>query len=285
MRFYSLFLIFNLLTVSGWGQYDFTCVAVRLADVITGQPISDAKIELRKRKVDIFQDGFPNVRPVNESESLNVDGTNEGQGSFRFLVPLENDSRKNYLSILIQANGYEAAGDLFFHLDRSEKHFHFEMKKFNLNNDEMEFLEQKIEAEKQILELEKITDPQLLATPNEGENKKVDAKNSLSCNWTIPTQVFVQNLISGYNNTTCSNNNGYTGYINFNEYIAGVVRGEMNGFPLEAMKAQAVAARSYSLKRHESSQPVNCGQAYSSTICTNCTTAANSTSTQIIELF
>lgn len=98
----------------------------------------------------------------------------------------------------------------------------------------------------------------------------------------IPDSVFVKNLKEGYNSTSC-NGEGYTGMIDFDSYIAGVISREMGGsFPLEALKAQAVAARSYSYARHLQGLPVNCGQAYTESQAQSCIQASRTTSKQLI---
>lgn len=68
------------------------------------------------------------------------------------------------------------------------------------------------------------------------------------CDYVVPIEVYVNNLQDGYNDCV----GGYfTGFINFEDYIGGVVQGEVGGlgFPTEALKAQAVAARTYSTYR------------------------------------
>src|SRR5258706_333736 len=113
-----------------------------------------------------------------------------------------------------------------------------------------------------------------------------------SCNYNnVPTQVCVYHLINGYNggclNNAC-NGNSCNGpnciLINFDDYIAGVVQGEIGFFSgaLEAKKAQAIAARTFSQNRYNQGKPVNCGQAFDSSVSTICSTAAASTSGQII---
>src|SRR3990167_3626339 len=55
----------------------------------------------------------------------------------------------------------------------------------------------------------------------------------------VPDQVYVVNL------------GGFTGYINLDGFISGVVSAELGGsFPFETLKAQAVASRSYALERY-----------------------------------
>lgn len=104
-----------------------------------------------------------------------------------------------------------------------------------------------------------------------------------SCDIEIPEKVYVKNLYNGYNNTSCSNTGIFTGYIDFTEYIAGVISREMGGsFHPEALKAQAVAARSYSLARVQKGLPANCGQAYSTSVPQVCIDASQLTSKHVM---
>jgi hypothetical protein len=69
----------------------------------------------------------------------------------------------------------------------------------------------------------------------------------------VPDEVYVSNL------------SGFTGWLQFDEYVAGVVAAELgDGFPFEALKAQAVASRTYALERYNRTGLANGGQAYTS---------------------
>lgn len=170
----------------------------------------------------------------------------------------------------------------------------FELTKNNLTNEELILLEKKGMIEKGKNEIEKAMDYQNINenyNKNRIENNNDINKSSLStCSYTVPTQVCVSNLINGYNScadircsgSSCTGTNCIL--INFDDYIAGVVQGEIGFFSgvLEAKKAQAVAARTFSLNRYNLGLAVNCGQAYNSTITASCSTAATTTSTQVI---
>jgi stage II sporulation protein D len=71
--------------------------------------------------------------------------------------------------------------------------------------------------------------------------------------------------------------------INLDEFIGGVVTREMNdGFPREALRAQAVASRSYALHRLRTRGYANGGQAYNSVSGSLSRAAAFYTSKQVL---
>ena len=87
----------------------------------------------------------------------------------------------------------------------------------------------------------------------------------------VPEEVYVENL------------NGFTGLMNLDEFIGGVVTREMNdGFPREALRTQAVASRSYALHRLRTRGFANGGQAYNSTSGSLSRAAALYTSKQVL---
>jgi hypothetical protein len=87
----------------------------------------------------------------------------------------------------------------------------------------------------------------------------------------VPDEVRVQDL------------NGFTGMMNFDEFIGGVVTREMNdGFPTQALRAQAVASRSFALHRLKVRGFANGGQAYSSTLGSLSLAAARFTTKQVL---
>ncbi|MGZ8939074.1 MAG: SpoIID/LytB domain-containing protein, partial [Limisphaerales bacterium] len=87
----------------------------------------------------------------------------------------------------------------------------------------------------------------------------------------IPDEVRVENL------------EGFTGMMNLDEFIGGVVTREMNdGFPREALRAQAIASRSYALHRLRTRGMANGGQAYNSTSGSLSRAAALQTTKQVL---
>ncbi len=103
-----------------------------------------------------------------------------------------------------------------------------------------------------------------------------------NCDYAPPGEVFVDNLIDGYNSYGCPSN-GFTGNIPTDDFFAGVIQAEMGSFfPFEALKAQSVAARTFGLWRLSAGSGANCGQAYSSNISATCLEASYATSGQVI---
>lgn len=107
-------------------------------------------------------------------------------------------------------------------------------------------------------------------------------KISQTCTFVVPTQVYVSNLVSGYNSTPTGT--GFTGMIDFDEYVAGVVQKEIGGITSQtnALKAMAVAARTFSCRRHTLSLPVNVGQAYDFNPTATCIAAATGTTQEVL---
>lgn len=182
------------------------------------------------------------------------------------------DQQRQYVS-LIAANSPE------------KQVFSIEYLPINLSAEAENILESRHYAEKVKLEQEKINTPlfdgnypaQISQCLEEKELNQV-----FSCSMAVPTQVYVANLINGYNSTATGP--GFTGLMDFDEYIAGVTQQEIGGVTTlpEALKSLAVAARTFSHRRHTLNLPVNVGQAYSFSPNASCISASNTTTQQIM---
>jgi peptidoglycan hydrolase-like amidase len=244
-----------------------------------------------KRIVDILDNGAKSIRPMKDVVDLKTEAKTNNNGEYSITVPL--DIEPNYFMVTANIEGYEEMISMFVVVEKNDTaNSNFELTKNNLTNEELILLEKKGMKEKIKNEIEKAMDYQNINEDNKKKvNKNAVNKSSLlSCNYNVPIQVCVSNLINGYNSctgtgcsgTSCTGTNCIL--INFDDYVAGVVQGEIGFFSgvLEAKKAQAVAARTFSLNRYNQGLAVNCGQAYNSTISATCSTAAAITSTQVI---
>jgi len=271
----------------------------KVKDYITEKPMPNVQIKIYKRIVDILDGGAKSIRSMKEVIDLKIETITNKNGDYSIKVPIDNDP--NYFMVTANYKDYEGMIAMFVLVEKNgTTTSDFELAKLNLTPKEMALLENKAMITKEKYEFEKSNDIQNNVLndnhkyiPEENNwFQKYENKQSLpkSCSYSVPTQVCVYNLVNGYNScagTGCSGSSCIGSscvLINFDDYIAGVVQGEIGFFSgvLEAKKAQAVAARTYSLNRYNLGLAVNCGQAYNSTISTSCATAASSTTTEVI---
>lgn len=246
-----------------------------------GKPVSNVRIETGRRIIDIERDGTLNMRSHNEIDSINISSTTNENGEYRIQVPLVGN---DFFIIKYSKPGYE---DLVYSLteasifsDPSVNEIYIYKKTYT--KIEINELNEILLNEKEINELSKESFQEAL------EDTTGETIRSINCTYSsIPAQVYVSHLVEQYNNPSCNNSNGYTGNINFVDYIEGVIKWEYyNAWPssseLEGLKAQAVAARTYSLKRVTLGLPANCGQSYTSVTNSTCHSAAQTTSQNVL---
>jgi peptidoglycan hydrolase-like amidase len=206
-------------------------------------------------------------------------------GAFEFTIPLRTPI--DYVFIKVTSPGYEPITKNLIKLtENSQTNINLALAPNNPTAIEEQLIEEKMQAFTQEKDIAKIKDVQALT--EESIKKKAPTKNGSSsasdsvCSYLVPTSVFVSNLHNGYNGI--ASGNGYTGYIDFDLYVGGVVHGEIGGITtnLETKKAQAIAARTFSLNRHEQELPVNIGQAYHDTPTESSSLGSSQSSEQVI---
>lgn len=277
-----LFIIFFLILQSIYAQSKLQATfSGEIVDKVYNTPVNGSEIKIFKRVIRTLPDGTLILTAPSNSELIASQIVTSADGSFSIDLSL---SDVRYLMVEIYHPNYEYFTNRIIEIEKGVHTINenFSLLPINLSESGLEILEQKLEYEKAVIDLNKYYDLQQFVGENNANNKIGWAEFPAGgCTYTVPDSVFVTHLKNGYNGTTCPGA-GFTGYINFQEYIAGVIQGEMGGFPLEAKKAQAVAARTYSLHRVEDGLSANCGQAYSFTPTATSLEAANSTIQQIL---
>jgi hypothetical protein len=231
-----------------------TWLAGVVIDDAQGTPIPHAEIQVRERLIETVPDGGQRLLPLDAAAGFAA-LTGDEQG--RFAVRL--DRPPAYLQIDVQAAGYFGATLALVPVAPEQTN----QVRASLSPERM--------SAHSLTGLNTFahetgrswaTD-QGDAAPSAAHPDQEEAPRPLNWGvgafpWTeVPQQVLVSNLAG----------TGFTGWIDLDELIAGTVTAEMNdGFPLEALKAQAVAARTFALDRWRRRGVANGGQAYNSSL-------------------
>lgn len=204
-------------------------------------------------------------------------------GAFSFLIT-ENLVEYYALEILFPDQQRQYISLISTHSPEKQV-FSIEYLPISLSPETEDILERRHYAEKVKLEQEKINTALIegnYPTAISQCLEENEPNQAFSCSISVPTQVYVSNLVSGYNSTATGP--GFTGLMDFDEYIAGVTQQEIGGVTTlpEALKSLAVAARTFSYRRHTLNLPVNVGQAYSFSPNASCISASNTTTQQVM---
>ena len=218
------------------------------------------EIEVQARIIDRLPGNALSLRNLDEMIPLGIQIITDDQGQFMVEIPLTN--QPSFYKIILQREGYQELFDAMVKVEANEiTTVDFQLVPLNLTPDDLEILTHKHEQEKQKLYQENLSYIQELTEwvdtppPPGGLREKPLKDISPKATYPVPDQVYVCDL------------KGFTGWMDFDEFISGVVSIEMgDSFPMEALKAQAVAARSYALERYERTGCANGGQAYTSNI-------------------
>lgn len=266
----------------------FICDTFRfeVRDVLTHQPIPYATIQMNTRKVVKLENNHENI-PIllpYKSNRFVMEKVANAAGCLTLMYGMEVGE---YHEFEISANAYQTR-KFFVKPDTfSFKKCYFEMFPLEMSAEYEAALLEKNEADiiantqaKEETPLEEGSTPLLPASAFGYE--KTHGTLSVCDIDSFPTQVYVSNLVSGYNSTATGT--GFTGLINFDEYLAGVVQKEIGGVTAlpHALMAQVIAARTFSYKKHLLGQPVNVGQSYDFNPNAGCIAAANQTTKQVL---
>jgi hypothetical protein len=255
--------------------------------------VAGARVSLYRRNYSKDAAGNYTLHAAKSSQLLNTVSAGP-VGSFHFYIELQ-DTLDFYM-VEVTAPGFEGMREMIIPLrDEDMKRIFFVMHPTAQDAATERLLAADEETELRREDAKRRADYPAIAaeisrlhTPALMRDARVQA-----CSYTVPANIWVTNLANGYNNTSCTNSNAlFTGFMNFDEYVAGVVGGEMGtgtAFSLEAKKAQVVAARTYSLWRTTPAAQGgggytsgNCGQSYTSQTCTTCASAATATTGQVL---
>ena len=232
---------------------------VRVVNGLGGEPLMGARVEVHERIIDTLPSGELSLRGVDEAVLLQSE-TTDYLGEVFFAVP-SLDSLSLF-KVVVTAPGFWECTDYMVAVRPSEVvELTFELMPIlewlpsETIEESLQILRQKHDRAKVKLYEE---NPQFHQQPEPVSTDDLlpSMENlSLQSTYAVPEQVYVCNL------------QGYTGYINLDEYIKGVVSAEMGDtFPYNALKTQAIAARTYALRRFNDTGCANGGQAYTSLI-------------------
>jgi hypothetical protein len=245
-----------------------------IVDAITGRPVVDAVVELSIRPVYQDESGAVHLAPVRDAiphGHVRV----SGEGRFEFSVELDHA----WSGVLtVDATGYSTGfetmtpavvgkTDTASKTDKPGKSRELseaneagevvvELLRESLSVAERSLLEERRIASLELLRAEPAPDAVAWALNRHRHDLPDGTARATESSYPTPIEVFVVELGAAR----------FTGYVDFDELVAGTVAAEMGeGFPASALRAQAIAARTYALERHERTGVANGGQAYAST--------------------
>ena len=285
------------LPVHSWGQQQMDNIEVRVYDPFHRVYIQGVQLDIDERIIDELPSGEINVRSISELKELHIQGVTDEKGVYKTRID-RNGNPYQWITVRAGARGYETmvqmatevpqSGTAVIIIEMLPDRASLQGKK-SIGNDSDEAWDDFIWKRKIKLEQEKMrygffNDPEYFNAPHDSKREsRKNLRTAAGCNssFRVPKTVYVKGLINGYPGQCGSR--GFTGNINFQDYVAGVIAAEMgSGFPLEALKAQSVAARTYALDNIERGNPANCGHAYTSAIPQKCIDATNATNNVVV---
>jgi peptidoglycan hydrolase-like amidase len=268
-------------------------VIVKLYDPFNEVPIAKASVDIDLRVVEVLPDGSTYMHALDEREELNITGVTNSDGVFEAIVSAHD--KNSYVTVRASKKGYATMINMATRIkqripasitiemlpDADDPGVAIHARTSGQTLDEFVW-KQKLALEEEKIEKGYFFNADEESSKEDATPQNTDARIAAACvAFTVPTTVRVTGLVEGYSGQCGSS--GYTGNINFDDYIAGVISKEMgSGFPTEALKAQAVAARTFSLNNIENGRGANCGHAYTSTIPQKCIDATKATSGVVV---
>jgi len=273
-----------LALASAGGQVPDGFILGTVTDAITGQGLPGVHVVLEARVVETLPNGILRLRPVEENVPLGATFTNAA-GTFAIALPVH--TVPLYVMVCARAEGYLELCDSLVPLRENRiSAVQLSLIRAALSQDELLLLQRKHETEKvfrlqqnkpsstQGVEEVEPGPPKLQIGPLLGRvveplREASDTVTPLT-SYTVPDSVHV-------------NVSGFSGLMNFDEFIAGVVTAELgDSFPFESLKAQAVAARTYALERYLRTGIASGGTDYTSQLGVKSRTATVNTSKIVI---
>lgn len=263
------------------GQFQLVNLTGSVNHKLTGHPLQGVRVSILFRKVELMPDGSPLIKHISESVDRGHRVTTDQQGNFSIAIP--SYGQHTYLYLLFEKDGFESS---MLTPVKAVNNASVEQSMIPLHlNSFQSYLLDSIRHEEFIRkEEQKLIDPPRLSEVADPDSSSLRTTGG-GCTYSVPNTIYVKNLSQGYNSYSCPNSSGFTGYMMIDEFVGGVVAAEMgSSFPTEALKAQAVAVRTYALWRENPNSGIggNCGMAYSFSSCPACTTAANNTSGEVL---
>ena len=275
----KLFFLFLILASSTIFAQNKNNLQGKVLNFIDQSTISNVKITLYKRDVRYTKDGLPILLQKKYTNPIKI-FYSDSSGAFHLDISLNKETEYFYLTL--ENNEFQAVFKDILILKKNipVHNLNFQLQPKVLDAKSLFKLEEKAQKQFQDKNVEKYQDEIIFPTYT---SSSTTSRTDEDCTYeNIPENVYVQFLHNGYNGS--NSNSGYTGYINFDEYIAGVVKAEIAGITenLNVKKAQAVAARTYSMRKHLDQNPVNIGQAYKDTYDSGSLLSSTETSNEVI---
>ncbi len=268
--------LFLILASYAGSQTNPTIISGDVKDLLSEGNLAYAQVRLYRYQTEILPNGLTSIKSFLEAD-LMEETSSDANGFFE--LNFGQADQLSYYAVAVAFPGQEPVIKQFIQIQKeTNNHLNFHLTPQNPTTAQEQLIEEKtaqFRLEKDMAKFEDVTHNQVL------QNTAPSMKNG--CTYAnVPTQVYVENLVNGYNGSTSGS--GFTGMINFDDYVAGVVQGELGGITtnVDVKKAQAVAARTYSMNRHLSGLPVNIGQAYHDTPNATAIQGSQQTTTEII---
>jgi hypothetical protein len=251
-------------------------LAGSVTDALSLQALSGVEVQAQARLVETLPDGTLRLRPLAEVTPLGAAVQSDASGDFILEIPVGEQPR--YLQVTARLAGYEEAGVALARAEPGRTNrLTLELVPLGVSAAELDLLADKQQSRRaQLLAanpsfaqsawaeadfvLGAVAERGVAIIPAQdraaGQLNGADKVQALPAEaapttFAVPDEVYVSNL------------SGFTGWLQFDEYLAGVVAAELgDGFPFEALKAQAVASRTYALERYNRTGIANGGQAY-----------------------
>jgi len=262
-----LLALFLLSVEAAWaaGGEDFR-IEGRAESMLTGQPVSNGRIEIRLRRPELLVGGVYRLGRLAECPAVWRGRTDEA-GRFEAAVGLGEGAV--WLAVGIEADGWLGQErTLIPAVAGGAESIEFGLIHAELLAGEAEGVRQAHREQGG----DEADDPPAAQAfePADLDMRRAEAAGAPA--FAVPEEVYVSSLAG----------TGYTGFMDLDELIAGTVTAEMNdGFPFEALKAQAVAARSFALDRLRRRGYANGGQAYTSQVGAKSRNATANTSRRV----
>ncbi len=289
----NIFLLLSTLLITAFSFTQDESIVIQgslsggVLDLLSESPIKNSRISIYQRDVTYTVTNEPVLNSIQNSTLVKELITDE-TGRYQTTINLRTES--DYFNLKIESAGKETLYKNIVILSTGETlEIIFKLTPEKPDLQEETRIEEILQEEITRKDYEKMMDySNLIKESGTGSKPEEDLLNNPEsvaqpCSFSpIPENVYVSNLHNGYNGSTSGD--GFTGYINFDEYVGGVVQGEIGGITIhmQTKKAQAVAGRTYSMNRHIKSIPVNIGQAYHDNISSSSLNASLFTTQEIM---
>lgn len=262
-------------------QVGATVIAGTIGDAVSDASISGAVVELLRREAVWSADGMMHLRPLEFQRKAEAVTTTDGGGRFELVT--SSSEEPAYYALRIKATGYDDVWVMIVHATRDGgEPLSVHLLPEHLTEAQINLLEEKRLQER----VNRASEDSDLAAPPPASQYDAfagipaHAVTSLAVSaFTVPDEVQVRGLpVNGY---SCGSGTPFM--MDFDEFVMGAVSKELgDGFPLETLKAQAVAVRSFALEQSLRGIPGNCGMAYTSTVTTKSRNATLNTTKSVV---